>query len=214
MEKIRVLIAEDHQIVREGLIKGLSSNKRIEIVGEAATGGEALKKAEKLIPDVILMDISMPDMDGMKATKKILEINPEINILALSAYKDEEYVAEVINSGAKGYLLKDVSFDELGRAIELVNEGNLYFCKGVSDTILTRLNNSKSSKKIADLTEREVDVLKLIAEGLINKQIADKLFISTKTVINHREHIMSKLNIHSAAGLTKFAIESGVVKKG
>jgi DNA-binding NarL/FixJ family response regulator len=213
MEKITILIAEDHQIVREGLIKGLSPNKKLEIVGQASTGSEAIKKAEKLIPDVVLMDISMPDMDGMKATKKILEMNPDISILALSAYKDEEYVAEIINAGAKGYLLKDVSFEELGRAIELVSEGNLYFCKGVSNTILSRLVNSKSSKKIADLTEREVEVLKLIADGLVNKQIADKLFISVKTVINHREHIMSKLNIHSAAGLTKFAIENGVVKK-
>lgn len=213
MDKISVLIVEDQRIVREGLTKGLAYNTNLDIVGEASSGAEAIKNAEKLLPDIILMDISMPDIDGIKATEIIMGKNPDAKILALSAYNDEEYVIEIINAGAKGYLLKDVSFDELNSAIEIVSRGNLYFCKGVSGTILTHLNNSKSTKKICDLTARELDVLELIAEGLVNKQIAEKLFISIKTVNNHREHIMSKLNIHSAAGLTKFAIENGVVKK-
>jgi DNA-binding NarL/FixJ family response regulator len=217
MQKIKVLLADDHTVVRQGLRALLMVESDIEIVGEAETGRAAVSLAKKLIPDVVVMDIAMPLLNGLEATRQILRQLPSTRVLALSSYGDDEYVQQLTEAGAVGYLVKQTAANDLIRAIREAHTGNAFF----SPTIAKRLRDHRREafvsgqpvKKRADsLTSREAEVLQLIAEGQANKQIAAELSISIKTVEKHRQQVMNKLNIHDVAGLTRHAISKGIIE--
>ena len=213
----RIVIAEDHTILREGLRALLSSDPDFEIVGEASDGRDAVRCVENLCPDLVLMDLSMPGMNGLEAIEEIKTRNPEIKILVLTVHKAEEYIAETLRGGADGYVLKDVSHSELVMAIKRVLAGKRYLSSDVSEKVIEGYlegRESSKTKSVYDtLTQRERQILKLIAEGHKNKEVADYLCISPKTVEKHRANLMRKLNIHSAVGLTAFAMEKGLIKR-
>jgi DNA-binding NarL/FixJ family response regulator len=217
MERIRVLLAEDHTIVREGLRALLEAQSDIEVVGEAQTGRQAVQLAKRLCPDVVVMDIAMPRLNGLEATRRILKAVRATKVLILSGYSDDEYIRQAVLFGAAGYLIKQASADSLSRAIREVQKGNTFF----SPPIANRLHGldlespdecGVRKKKRATLSSREVEVLQLIAEGRANKQIATELDISIKTVEKHRQHLMSKLDLHDTAGLTRYAIAAGIIE--
>ncbi|MCC5846854.1 MAG: response regulator transcription factor [Verrucomicrobia bacterium] len=216
-QKITVILAEDHLIVREGLLRILEANEKIEVIGEAATGREALEMTLELKPDVILMDIAMPELNGVEATRQIRAASPETKVIVLSAHSDDVYVERMMELGASGYLIKQTSAQHLAEAILEVYKGNTFFSPLVSKTIARQNLNSldrlgrKKTKKV-ELTTREMEVLQLVAEGAANKQIAGILEISIKTVEKHRDRLMQKLDIHETASLTRYAIESGVIE--
>ena len=216
-KQITVLLAEDHMIVREGLRSVLEAEGDIEIVGQAQDGREAVELTEKLLPDIVIMDIAMPRLNGMEATRQILKIAPATRILILSAHSDDAYVEEVLALGAAGYVIKQTSLLILAKAIREVSKGNTFF----SPTIAKRLQDQERkarekgecrTNKFASLTSREVEVLQLIAEGKANKETASELSISIKTVEKHRQALMEKLNIHDTASLTRYAIAAGVIE--
>lgn len=214
---ITVLLAEDHQIVREGLRKLLESEHDIEVVGEATSGRQAVALAKKLMPAVVVMDIAMPLLNGLEATRQILQDGTGTKVLMLSAHSDDTYVEQAIAFGAKGFLLKQTSSNDLSKAIREIEKGNTFFSPSIAKRLLrqnqTSLDRKGSLKtKVIQLSSREMEVLQLIAEGEANKQIADALSISIKTVEKHREHLMQKLDIHDTAGLTRYAIEAGVIE--
>ena len=217
MKTITVLLAEDHMIVREGFRMMLERDSDLKVVGEAQDGRQAVAMAEKLHPDVILMDIAMPRLNGLEATRQILKAHPEIKVLILSAHNDDAYVNDAISSGAKGFLLKQTSASDVCEAIREVHSGNMFFSASISKR-LSRLSAnpqerlSSFRKKAALLTSREVEVLQLIAEGKANKETADELHISIKTVEKHRGNLMAKLDIHDTAGLTRYAIAVGIIE--
>lgn len=215
--RISVLLAEDHMIVREGLRHLLEAESDIEVVGEAANGRLAVAMAQKLRPDVIIMDIAMPLLNGLEATRQIRQAMPDAKILILSAHSDDAYVEKVTDLGATGYLIKQTSAHFLAEAIREVQKGKTFFSPTVAKRFhkreqesLERKGSSKSSAGL--LTSREVEVLQLIAEGEANKQIAAELGISIKTVEKHRDHLMRKLDIHDTAGLTRYAIGAGMIE--
>jgi DNA-binding NarL/FixJ family response regulator len=214
-KKYRVVIAEDHTLFRDGLKALLSFEPDFEVVGEAADGQEAVLKAEKLGPDLVLLDLSMPRVDGITAIKEIRRRCPETKILVLTVHKTEEHVAETLNSGANGYVLKDASQSELILAMKSVAKDGCYLSPSISarvvDGYLSERKSQSPCVQSTVLTSRERQVLKLIAEGYKSRQIADVLCISEKTVAKHRANIMSKLDLHSASALTAFAIERGLV---
>ncbi len=216
-ETITVLLADDHSIVREGLRALLAAEKDIEVIGEAETGREVLELAVKLKPNIVLMDIAMPLLNGVEATRQLKTLAPLSKILILSAHSDAAYVEKMLALGVRGYLIKQNSFKILATAIREVHLGNMYF----SPTIATHFRNqdwktnlpkNAPLKNLAPLSTREMEVLQLVAEGNANKQIASILTLSIKTVEKHREHLMSKLNIHDTAGLTRYAISSGIIE--
>lgn len=213
--KQRILIAEDHTIVREGLRALLSSDTGLEVVGEAEDGREAIRFSENLKPDLVLMDLSMPRMSGMDAIKEIKKRCPDTKIIVLTVHKTEEYVLASLEAGANGYVLKDASHAELALCIKHVLKGKRYLSPEVSDKVINGyLVGKKTIKPCSSwdsLTQREREILKLIAESYKNKEIADYLCISVKTVEKHRANLMSKLDLHSASALTAFAIERGMV---
>jgi len=217
MKKITILLAEDHAVVRQGLRTLLEAEGSFEIVGQAETGREAVELAIKLRPDVVLMDIAMPVLNGLEATRQILAKTPKAKVLMLSAHGDDEYVERALAVGASGFLEKQTSADVLAKAIREVASGKIYF----SATIAKRRADQQSracgrdgtpKAQAARLTSREAEVLQLVAEGQANKQVADTLGISIKTVEKHRQHLMDKLNIHDTAGLTRHAIATGVIE--
>jgi DNA-binding NarL/FixJ family response regulator len=215
MKWINVLLAEDHEIVREGLRQLMEAEGDIKVVGEAETGRQAVALTRKLRPEVVVMDIAMPLLNGLEATRQILKAVPGTRVLILSAHSDDAYVEQVTALGAAGYLIKQTSARVLSQAIREVRKGNTFF----SPSIARRLHHRKSldrggqfRKKVAHLSSREVEVLQLIAEGEANKQIAAHLGISIKTVEKHRDHLMRKLNIHDTAGLTRYAIAAGIIE--
>ncbi|MCX7010341.1 MAG: response regulator transcription factor [Kiritimatiellaeota bacterium] len=217
MSPITVLLAEDHLIVREGLKKLLEVERDIEVVGEAANGREAVEQARKLRPAVIVMDIAMPQLNGLEATRQIRKAVPATKVLILSAHSDDAYVENVIALGAVGYLIKQTSAHFLSTAIREVHQGRTFFTPSIAKrhqqqhkTTLD-LQGRPKAKNIT-LTTREQEVLQLIAEGSANKQVAAELGISVKTVEKHRDHIMRKLDIHDTAGLTRFAISTGIIE--
>jgi len=217
MKRITVLLAEDHMVVREGLRKLLEAEGDIEVLGEAETGRQAVNLTRKLRPAVVVMDIGMPQLNGLEATRQILKVAPGTKVLILSAHSDDAYVEQVIELGAAGYLIKQTSAHILSKAVREAQKGNTFFSPSILKHLKARVQNSPNCrgafrKKGIRLTSREVEVLQLIAEGKANKQIAGELDISIKTVEKHRTHLMEKLNIHDTAGLTRYAIAAGIIE--
>ena len=211
-QKIRILVADDHPVVRKGLESCLARQERLKIVGEAADGDQALRMARELMPDVILMDVNMPGMNGLAVTEVLRQEVPQVKVLVLSVHNNREYIFRIIQSGAHGYVSKEAPPDELLRAIESVYAGEPFFSPEIARAALNQLVSSGGKKDpFAQLTVREREVLALIAEGRSNKEIANELGIGVRTIETHRERIMRRLDIHSVAGLTKFAIANGIV---
>jgi DNA-binding NarL/FixJ family response regulator len=216
-KQITVLLAEDHAVVRQGLCALLNADGHFKMVGEAQTGRAAVEMAQRLRPDVILMDIAMPVLNGLEATRQILAANPAAKVIILSAHSDDEYIERTSAAGVAGFLEKQTSAEILTQAIREVAKGNTFF----SPAIAKRLRDNQSKPRDRDgllkanstrLTSRESEVLQLVAEGSANKQVAAELGISIKTVEKHRQHLMDKLNIHDTAGLTRYAIAAGVIE--
>lgn len=218
MEKIKVLLADDHTVVRQGLKALLEAEPDIAVVGEASNGREAVQMTRKLLPDVVVMDIAMPSLNGLEATRQIAKEVPSAKLLVLSSYNDDEYVHQVTGAGATGYLLKQTAATDLIKAVRETRRGNAFFSPAISKRLVERyreaFQNGVSTKPQNPLTSREAEVLQLIAEGRANKQIAAELCISIKTVEKHRQQVMNKLNIHDIAGLTRYAISKGVIEGG
>jgi len=214
-ETLKILLVDDHTIVRQGLKALLDAHTGFTIVGEAENGREAVKKAQELNPDIVIMDIAMPVLNGLEATRQIKRALPDTKVLALTMYNDEEYVFQILKSGASGYLIKETAANELIAAILSLQKGNPFFSPSISRKIMESYLNEdedKKSKGESDkLTNREKEVLQLIAEGYTNNEIANLMNISVKTVETHRAHVMSKLDIHDVAGLIKYAIKKGLV---
>ena len=215
-KKIRVLLAEDHILVRQGFRRILEDDPGISVVGEARTGLEAIDQCKELKPDVVVMDLSMPDLGGLEATAEILKANPQIKILILSMYSNEAYVRKAFELGAKGYILKNAIEVDLTRAIMALAEGQAYFSPGVSHIVLESMKagtfQGTSQDPYEKLTLREKEVLQLIAQGKSNKEIATLLDISVNTVAVHRARLMETLNLHRTAELVLFAVKKGLIQ--
>jgi DNA-binding NarL/FixJ family response regulator len=217
MEKKKILIAEDHTLVRKGLRSLLTPSDGWEVVGEAEDGLDAIRRVQQYRPDLIILDLSMPKMNGIAAIKEIKTQSPETKVLALTVHKSEEHILAAFEAGANGYCLKDAPVDELLASITNVLSGKLHLSPEVSEKVLEGYLEGKKKLKSRSswdtLTQREREVLKLVGEGYQSKEIADHLCISWKTVEKHRANIMDKLNLHSASALTAYAIEKGLVTK-
>lgn len=216
-QKRRVVIAEDHTIVREGLRALLSSAPELEIAGEAADGREAIELADRLKPDLIVTDLSMPRMTGVEAVREIKKRSPGTRILVLTVHKTDEYILAALQAGADGYLLKDSTHAELLLAVKHILAGRRYISPGISDKVLQGYLDGKKNTEVRTawdtLSRREREILKLIAEGYKNKEIAGELCISVKTVEKHRANLMEKLDLHNVQALTALAIEKGLVSR-
>ena len=214
-QKVRIVIAEDHTILREGLRMLLSTNPNFEIVAEAGDGREAIRCVQKFKPNLVLTDLSMPRMNGMEAIKEIRRESPETKILVLTVHRAEEYILATFRAGADGYILKDSTHTELLMAVKKVLSGRHYISPEISEKVIEGYLEGKKTLKPRTswetLTQREREILKLIAEGYKNKEIAEDLCISVKTVEKHRANLMEKLDLHSVQALTAFAIEKGLV---
>lgn len=209
---IKLLLADDHTILREGLESLLSLNSELSVIGKASNGEEAVELAGKLKPDVILMDIGMPVLNGLKATRKIKDLYPEVKILILTQYESEYYFFSSLQAGSSGYILKGTNVAELISAVTTIHEGQIYFSPVLTQTILKNfVLGDKLTATQGTLSPRELEVLKLLADGCSNQEIADQLFISVKTVQTHRYHLMEKLNLHSRTELVKYAIREGIL---
>jgi two-component system response regulator NreC len=215
LKQTEVLLADDHEIVRAGLRSLLEQQEHLRIVGEASSGAEAVRLATKLEPDVVLMDVSMPDMDGVEATRKIKKQAPQVNILALTVHEEEAYFFEMLTAGASGYVPKRASPQILLTAISIVAKGEVFLHPAVAGALVQEYlqeGRSGARKRVYDgLTPRQREVLTLIAEGLSNHEIAGELDISVRTVERHRENIMKRLNLHSRVELVKYALRKGLV---
>ncbi len=208
-----ILLVDDHRIVREGLRTLLGQQPDLEVVGEAADGRDAVTQARLLRPDVIVMDIAMPELNGVEATRLILAESPQVRIVALSMYADRRFVAEILRAGALGYVLKDGAFEELALAIRTITEGKTYLSPSIAGLVVEELmqrTSTPGSPSLGGLTPRERQVLKLLAEGMRPREIAQELSISVKTVEVHKQNLMNKLEIHTASELTRFAIREGL----
>lgn len=208
--KIRILLADDHKLVRQGFRLILLSQPDMDVVGETGNGREAVELARTLRPDVVVMDVTMPELNGIEATRRIREISPHIRVLALSVHRDSVYVREIIRAGAEGYLLKESADTDLLAAVRAVAAGNSYLSPEVSGVIL-RDYRKHATNPLDLLTSREREVLQLIAEGKTNKEIATLLNLSIYTVDGHRARIMDKLNLHSVGELVRFAVRNGLI---
>jgi DNA-binding NarL/FixJ family response regulator len=211
----RILLADDHAIFREGLRAQLSSVDGMEVVGEAGDGRQAVKIAEKIKPDLVVLDISMPLLNGIEATRQIIKAAPKTKVIILSMYKDRQYITEALKAGALGYIAKEESFNRLVTAIKTVLKGRIYLCPDTENIVLgnfvRQLQSANSSASRSPLTYREREVLQLIAEGKTGKDIAGILFVSPTTIDTHRRNIMRKLGIHTTAGLVKYAIQHKII---
>jgi DNA-binding NarL/FixJ family response regulator len=216
MKRITVLLAEDHQLVRQGFRSLLEHEPDIEVVGEAANGRQAVQLTRKLRPAVVIMDIAMPLLNGLEATRQIRKDLPNTKVLFLSAHSDDAYVEQVAVLGATGFLLKQTSSETLATAIREIQKGNSFYSHSISKRAQKRSRKStargESTKNGNRLSSREVEVLQLIAEGKGNKQVAAELGVTFKTVDKHRQHLMSKLDLHDVAGLTRYAIAEGIIE--
>ena len=210
---LKILLADDHKIVRDGLKSLLKKEDGMEVVGEADNGRKTVQLARDLEPEIIIMDISMPDLNGVEATRQILADSPDVKIIALSMHSDKRYVRAALSAGASGYLLKDSAFEELVEAIRTVDTGRFYLSTGVVGVVVKDYVGSQANKEALTsdlLSAREREVLQLLAEGKSTKEIASDLYVSVKTIETHRQNIMQKLDIHTIAGLTRYAIREGL----
>ncbi len=210
-QRIKIILVDDHPVVRRGISSCLTKHENLQIVGEAGDGREALKKIKELLPDIVLMDIDMPQMNGLAATEVLRKEMPQVKVLILSMHSQAEFVLRIIQSGARGYVLKEANPDDLIKAIETVHSGEVFFSPEVARLALNQYVRGGTESSQNQLTSREKEVLTQIAEGLSNKEIAWRLGVGVRTVETHRERIMRKLSIHSVAGLTKYAITRGLV---
>ena len=211
--KIRILLVDDHKILRDGICSLVKGYDDMEVVGEAADGRTALTLVQELSPDIVIMDISMPDLNGIDATRKITADYPKVKVIALSMHYDKQFISEIFRAGASGYLIKDSAFDELEHAVRIVMENKTYINPHIASLVVESLvsqSSTKDQKAFSLLTEREREVLQLIAEGKSTKQIASDLNVSAKTIESHRRQVMGKLNIRNVAELTKYAIREGL----
>ncbi len=218
MSPIRILLADDHAVVRAGLRMLLSADADLHIVGEAETGAQALQLTGELLPDVVLMDISMPDMNGIEATRRIKAQYPNVAVLALTMHEDDQYFFEMLGAGASGYVPKRAAPNDLIAAIHAVQGGGVFLFPSVARVLVqdylqrtAQSGGERPGRPFDTLTDREREVLSLIAQGLSNQEIADQLVISVKTVNRHRENIMTKLDLHSRVELVRYAIEKGLI---
>jgi DNA-binding NarL/FixJ family response regulator len=211
MRKITVLLCDDHNLVREGLRFVLAEAGDIQVVGEADNGHQAVREAERLRPDVVVLDIAMPLLNGVEAARQITKKVPATKILILSGYSDERHIVQAIEAGASGYLMKQTAGNDFLRAVREIQKGNAFFSPSVTKGLLPRMRTTPSTG-YPILSSREVEVLQLVAEGYANKQIADLLSLSVKTVEKHRQTLMEHLNIHNIAALTHYAVSSGVIE--
>ncbi|MFI5273364.1 MAG: response regulator [Ktedonobacterales bacterium] len=214
--KVRVLLADDHTILRAGLKMMLNAQPDIEVVGEASDGRQAVSEAQRLQPDVIIMDITMPECNGIEATRQVKRVQAETRVLVLTMHENEEYLFQMLRAGASGYMLKEAADTELISAIRVVSSGRFYLSPSAQSMMvsdyLQRVHTGEERDSYSALTEREREILKHVAEGYTNNQIGERLFISPKTVDTHRTHIMDKLNLHSRAELVKFAMRRGLLE--
>lgn len=215
MKKVRVLIADDHGIVRKGLRLQLEQAGDFEVVGEACDGREAVRMAEELMPDIVIMDIAMPNLNGIQATTQLVKKNPQIGVIILSMHSDEAYLTRTLAAGAKGYLLKDNAEVDLERAVHVVAQGKPFFSPAIANTLLEDYMRQLQQRGLQDsydlLTEREKEILQLLAEGNSNKDAAAKLNLSTNTVETHRTRIMQKLGLHSTADIVLYAVRKRII---
>lgn len=209
-KRTRILLADDHAVVRKGFSMILSAQPDFEVVGEARNGNEVVAEAERLQPDVIVMDVSMPEMNGIEGTRRVADVSPRTRVLALSMHRDAVYVREMLRAGAKGYLVKDADDDALLDAVRAVARGEAYLSPSVADAVITDYRKHVTNP-VDLLTAREREVLQLIAEGKTNKDIAGTLNLSVYTVEAHRSRLMEKLNLHNTGDLVRFAIRNGFI---
>jgi len=215
VKKINILLVDDHTLVREGIKNSLMAQDFIEIIGEAKNGKEALEYLDKVMPDLVIMDVNMPVMNGVEATSKIKKKFPDLNIIILTMHNEEIQIKELLKSGASGYLLKSTNMAELLEAIELVTQGETYFAREVAAKMMDRFVKGKDKSNTQDpdcLTNRETEILKLIAEEFTNNEIAEQLFISPRTVDTHRRNLIQKLHAKNTAGLVRYAIRHKIAK--
>jgi two-component system nitrate/nitrite response regulator NarL len=208
---IRILLVDDHPVVRKGVGSCLSRHEQLQVIGEAADGQEGISKARDLAPDVVLMDIDMPRMNGLTAAEVLRKECPQIKVIILSMHSQPDVILRILQSGARGYVLKSAPPEELARAVETVYGGKTFFSPEIARTALNQYVRGGEGPHPNQISNREREVLIAIAEGLSNKEIAARLEVGVRTVETHRERIMRKLNIHSVAGLTRFAIQSGLI---
>ncbi|HET9215793.1 MAG TPA: response regulator transcription factor [Terriglobia bacterium] len=215
MKKVRILIADDHGIVRTGLRLQIERNEAFEVVGEASDGREAVRLAELLTPDIVIMDIAMPNLNGIQAAAQIVKNQPTTGIIILSMHSDETYITRTLAAGAKGYLLKENAEVDLSRAIEVVAQGKPFFSPAIASTLLEDYMRQMQQRGLQDsydlLTDREKEILQLLAEGKTNKDVASMLNLSTNTVETHRTRIMQKLDLHSAAEIVLYAVRKRII---
>jgi two-component system response regulator NreC len=216
MATLRILLADDHTLVRQGLRKLIEARPEWEVVAEAGNGRDAVRAALELTPHVAIIDIAMPQLNGIEATRQIVRRAPEVRVLVLSMYADEDYVTQVMKAGAAGYLLKDSADTDLTQAVIAVAQGKSFFSPAIAKTMLDEYVRHLAERGITDrydaLSEREREVFQLIAEGRSNKQVAELLYLSVSTVETHRAHIMEKLDVHNAAELVLYAVRKGVIR--
>lgn len=213
--KIRILLVDDHAVVRKGLRFLLERQAQMEVVGEAGEGREAIRLAEELEPDVVVMDIAMPQLNGIEACAQIVKRNPRVRVIMLSVHSDETYLLRALSAGAKGYLLKDSAEDDLIRAVEVVAQGRPFFSPAIAETLLEDYMRYLQQRGLQDsydlLTDREKQILQLLAEGKTNKEVAALLNLSLYTVETHRTHIMQKLNLHNTAEIVLYAVRKKII---
>ena len=216
MSPIQIVLADDHKVVRKGLRSLIEQERDLEVVGEASDGREAYELTEELQPDVVLMDISMARLNGLEATRRIVDSFPEVKVLALTVHDDKDYIFRSLKSGASGYLVKKTAPDELLKAIHTVHGGGAYLGSSITEPVVEKFRSQSEQADeeglFEQLTGREKEILQLIAEGHSTKEIAEMLYISTNTVSTHRKNIMNKLDLHNVAQLTRYAIEKGLLE--
>ncbi len=210
---IRILLADDHKMIRTSLGRLLEEEMNLEIIGEADNGRETVKLAKELMPDIVIMDIGMPELNGIEATKQIIQISNKIKVIALSMHSDKLFVTGMFKAGASGYILKDCAFEELIDAINTVIENKIYLSKEITGTVISELVEAISKDTMGEttsLSDREKEVLQLLVEGKSTKEIANSLNLSIKTIESHRKNIMTKLDIYTIPELTKYAVRMGI----